>query len=241
MYGDPEVLKQLCDHATVALDAAGAAICLVDDSDRITFAAASDNPAARLGRAEVARSEGPTVEACRSGRVVVVDDVAVSAWPHLRRVARELGVSSIAAMPIALDGDAIGALEVYRERPGCWSRHDLGVGHTVTEIATVLMSRTSDLDRAEAMVDQLRDTLENRAVIEQAKGMIARDHHVSVEVAFETLRRHSRNTNTPVRVLARAVTELGAQIPPAGLPRGRQSAARSSVPPGTFDFVVERS
>jgi hypothetical protein len=87
------------------------------------------------------------------------------------------------------------------------------VGDTLTEIATLLMSRTSDLDRAEAMIEQLRNTLENRAVIEQAKGMISRDHQVSVEVAFEMLRRHSRNTNTPVRVLARAVTDLGMQIP----------------------------
>jgi GAF domain-containing protein len=214
MPADLEVLTRLCDHAAVALDAAGAAFCRVRATRDLEFVAASDDAAAALGRVEVASRQGPGVHASRSGSVVAVDDVTTStAWPQFARAASRHGVSASAALPVIVDGSTVAVIDVYRRRAGCWSRHDLEVGGTVTEMARILVSCTSDLARAAAMIEQLQGALEHRAVIEQAKGMIARDHHVSVEAAFEMLRRHSRNSNTPVRVLARAVTELGVQIP----------------------------
>jgi GAF domain-containing protein len=247
MQRDREVLERLCVHAAMALGAAGAAIYLMEDDTEddatMRLVAASDERAARIASSQAGPAHGPATQACRSGRSVAVDDVASGAGPHLRRAASEHGVSAMAAMPISVDGDVVGVLEVYRDRPGPWTRRDLAVGDTLTEIATLLMSHTSDLDRAEAMIEQLRNTLENRAVIEQAKGMISRDHQVSVEVAFEMLRRHSRNTNTPVRVLARAVTELGMQIPDSsdGSLRQRRPVARGPAGSGSPDFVAQRS
>jgi GAF domain-containing protein len=241
---DREVLERLCAHAATATVAVGAAIYLVDEDVATELIAASDDRAARMASSRVRASDDPAAQVCRSGRPVAVEDVASAAWPHLRRAAIEQGVSSMATLPITLDGAVVGVLEIYSDRPGRWTSHDLDVGDTVAEIAAVLMSRTSELDRAEAMVEQLRNTLENRAVIEQAKGMISRDHQVSVEVAFEMLRRHSRNTNTPVRMLARAVTELGMQIPDPveGSPRReRRADARSRAGQESPDFVAERS
>jgi GAF domain-containing protein len=244
MQRDRKVLERLCVHAAMSPGAVGAVIYLIDEDFGIRLVAASDDRAARMAHCHSGASDGPAVQVCRSGRSVTVDDVASAALPHLRRAASEHGVSAIAAMPIFVHDDVVGALELYRDRSGRWTRHDLGVGDTLAEIATVLMSLTSDLDRAEAMIEQLRNTLENRAVIEQAKGMISRDHQVSVKVAFEMLRRHSRNTNTPVRVLARAVTDLAMQIPDfsdGSLRRQRQPVARGPAGSGSPDFVAQRS
>jgi hypothetical protein len=58
------------------------------------------------------------------------------------------------------------------------------------------------------------------------------------------LRRHSRNTNTPVRVLARVVTGLGLQVSMAPDDRRRwhgQRDERTSVATGTSDFGTDRS
>jgi GAF domain-containing protein len=243
MQRDREVLERLCVHAAAAIGATGAAIHLTDGDSTMRLVAASDERAARIASSEAGPVHGPAAQVGRSGRSVAVDDVASGVGPRVRRAASEHGVSAMAAMPISMDGDVVGVLEVYRDRPGRWTRRDLAVGDTLTAIATVLITRTSELDRAEAMVEQLRNTLENRAVIEQAKGMISRDHQVSVEVAFEMLRRHSRNTNTPVRVLARAVTELGMQIPDSsdGSLRQRRPDARGPAGSGSPDFVAQRS
>jgi hypothetical protein len=83
----------------------------------------------------------------------------------------------------------------------------------VAHLAAVVRRQAVELDGLRRENQRLRLALEHRAVIEQAKGMVARDHSVSVEVAFEWLRRHSRNTNIPVRDLASAVVDLGLHVP----------------------------
>jgi AmiR/NasT family two-component response regulator len=55
------------------------------------------------------------------------------------------------------------------------------------------------------LVAQLQDALANRAVIEQAKGMIMAQSRCTSDQAFDVLRRASQRTNRKVRDIA---TEL---------------------------------
>ena len=55
-------------------------------------------------------------------------------------------------------------------------------------------------------VAQLETALESRIVIEQAKGILARALGVSIDEAFEALRRAARSNRTNLRDLAKAIT-----------------------------------
>jgi len=52
---------------------------------------------------------------------------------------------------------------------------------------------------------QLRQALDTRVVIEQAKGVLAHQHQVSTEQAFTLLRTRARSTGTRLSDLARDV------------------------------------
>ena len=54
-------------------------------------------------------------------------------------------------------------------------------------------------------VEQLQTALDSRIVIEQAKGVLAERHGVSVDVAFDALRRGSRAEGRKIHDLAREV------------------------------------
>jgi len=57
--------------------------------------------------------------------------------------------------------------------------------------------------------EQLRQALDSRVLIEQAKGIIANERGVSVDEAFRVLRKHANDRNATVRAIAGAVVNLG--------------------------------
>lgn len=62
------------------------------------------------------------------------------------------------------------------------------------------------------MQAQLQEALDSRVLIEQAKGIITGTYRISVDAAFERLRRHARSHKAPLRTVARAVVQLGLLI-----------------------------
>jgi len=63
--------------------------------------------------------------------------------------------------------------------------------------------------RQRRLIDQLREALDSRIAIEQAKGILAAERRVTIDAAFEILRRHARSRCAPLRSVAEAVVNLG--------------------------------
>jgi Response regulator with putative antiterminator output domain len=61
------------------------------------------------------------------------------------------------------------------------------------------------LRQQEQLSEQLQEALKSRVVIEQAKGIIAHQHSFTVDQAYQLMRRHARNNNTSLRMVAEAI------------------------------------
>ncbi|GAB3027766.1 putative transcription antitermination regulator [Mycobacterium bourgelatii] len=80
-------------------------------------------------------------------------------------------------------------------------------GHYIDLTST--FDETRDETRQEVLDEALPDLFENRAAIEQAKGVLMYVYRVSAEQAFRVLQWRSQETNTKLRALA---TQLLAEI-----------------------------
>jgi hypothetical protein len=69
--------------------------------------------------------------------------------------------------------------------------------------------------RGEVVAEQLQTALDNRVVVEQAKGVVAQHSGLPMDQAFERLRRHSRRNNRRLVEAARDV--VTGRIDPAAL------------------------
>jgi PAS domain S-box-containing protein len=69
--------------------------------------------------------------------------------------------------------------------------------------------RRSAQERLATLNEQLQTALTSRVVIEQAKGMLAERRGISVEEAFQLLRKHARDHNASLEDVATAVVTLG--------------------------------
>lgn len=88
---------------------------------------------------------------------------------------------------------------------------DPSAGYVVANVRDVT-ERHDDREQLAKLAQQLQTALTTRVVIEQAKGIIAHTHAVSVDQAFELLRRHARSHNARLIDVATAVVNLGLQI-----------------------------
>jgi GAF domain-containing protein len=205
-----DVLRDLAERITAALGVAGAGVSLLE-SGQCRFAAASDERSATLERRQEAVDAGPFAEACLTGKAVTVSSLAENAreWPEYRQAAREAGIVAVAAVPMRRDDESVGTVNLYDVSPRVWSAEDLYVAGILADMATGYVVQAWELDRQRLINEQLRTALDSRIVIEQAKGVLAAERHISVDEAFSVLRRHARSHSVSLRSVAEAVVNLG--------------------------------
>jgi len=93
-YDVDATLHELSQRATEVFGLAGSGVSLVVE-DRLVYDTAVPDSLAPLARAQGESQEGPCVQACRTGEVVAVTDLAhkTDGWEAYRAAAATLGVS----------------------------------------------------------------------------------------------------------------------------------------------------
>jgi GAF domain-containing protein len=205
-----EVLSDLATQVTTLLGVAGAGVSVLE-SGELRCAAATDERSAGLERVQEAGQAGPCVDACRTGTTVTVADLSQTTrgWATYQQAAQDAGIVALASVPMRHEGESIGSLALHSTGRREWSAHDMGVAGILADMATGYLMQARELDRQYRVNEQLRDALDSRIVIEQAKGVLAAERQISVGEAFEVLRRHARSHSASLRSVAEAVVSLG--------------------------------
>jgi AmiR/NasT family two-component response regulator len=79
-------------------------------------------------------------------------------------------------------------------------------------VATISLLQDRAIQDARLLTGQLQTALNNRVIIEQAKGVLSEKAQVDMDAAFQLLRRHARNNNLPLPDVARALIEGGLTV-----------------------------
>jgi GAF domain-containing protein len=205
-----DVLHDLAEQVTAVLGIDGAGVS-VQDGGELHFVTAHDERSTMLEGVQDAAQAGPCLDAWRSGEAVAVADLRQDqhGWDSYEQAAREAGVVAIAGIPMRCDSQTIGALDLYSTSPREWSDDELESARILADIATSYVIHASELDRQRRLNEQLQEALDSRIVIEQAKGILAAERQISVDAAFEVLRRHARSHSATLRSVAEAVVNLG--------------------------------
>ena len=193
-----EFLHTLADHAVDVSGASSAGLVLADQKDdSLHFMAASSASARFLELFQLQHSEGPCLDCFLNQEAVITTDLAKEThrWPDFAPRAVEAGVHSVHAFPMRLRDRVIGALNVFGDKALPLDATDVKIVQAMADVATIAILQERAIASAELLTEQLQGALNSRIVIEQAKGVVSRDHDVSVEAAFEALRRHARNNN----------------------------------------------
>jgi GAF domain-containing protein len=213
-YDLPDVLHELCVHASEVLGAAGAGVSVFDDDGRLRFVTATSEVVITAERAQEEGEEGPCYSSLEEMRPVVVDDIGAvrDRWPGYCRTLEEQGLHAVLGLPLVLSDQRIGAIDVYDGPPRSWSESEVAAASVLADVATAYVANAGELARSRRTTEQLQHALESRVEIEQAKGKLSQSAAMSLDEAFELMRARARSTSRTVRDIAREVIERGPDV-----------------------------
>ena len=148
----------------------------------------------------------------------MADLTGVDRWPAYRAEILAADVCAVLGVPMRIGARCVGSINVYDHRPREWLDGEVRVVQLLGDVATSHLVRTTELQQAQRLAEQLQSALDGRVVIEQAKGILAGERRISLNEALELLRRHARAHRASLRSIAHAVVDLGLR-PDAEPPR----------------------
>ena len=195
------------------LAAQAAGILLLDARGRLRTVASSNEESGWAELLQLQTDEGPCIDSIHSGEPVTVTDLdaATARWPGFAAALGERTTPdgqrfrSVHALPLRLRGQAVGALNLFHTRPGPLPEADLHLGQALADIATIGILQERAVRHGAVITEQLQGALDSRIVIEQAKGVLAQSGDLTMNAAFDRLRRHARRNNLKLSDVARQV------------------------------------
>jgi hypothetical protein len=115
----------------------------------------------------------------------------------------------VLCVPLVVKDEAVGVLNLYSKTAGGFSDDDREMAALFSEQAAVACANAAVYWQRVSLTEQLREALESRDVIGQAKGILMVRRGCNADAAFELLRLRSQRRNVKLREVAAEVVYVG--------------------------------
>ena len=164
----------------------------------------------RLDAAQYTAGTGPCLEAYHTRQVVRADlTQGDDRWPAFVQAAASVEVASVLAVPLIVTDRPVGAVNLYSKTSPGFSAADEETALLFSEQAAVACANAEVYWRTYSLTEHLREALETRDAIGQAKGILMARRNCTSEEAFEALRKVSQRRNVKLREIADQVIYTG--------------------------------
>jgi len=152
--------------------------------------------------------EGPCLDAYHQDRPVLEPNLgnpSTPRWPAFTGPAVEAGVGAVFGFPLHVGAVRLGALNLYRDRPGSLSDEQHADAMVMADVATeALLVLQADAPPG-TLAAELEAGADFHYVVHQASGMVAAQLGVSVTDALVRLRAHSFGNDRPLTEVSQDV------------------------------------
>jgi transcriptional regulator with GAF, ATPase, and Fis domain len=202
-------LATLLDHCGTGLGVDVSGI-LVESAGRLELLASSSHEASRLETLQLHADQGPCIDAYVTGATVQAHSAAelTERWPEFAQTMLGAGFTSVHASPLVFQKSTFGAMGLFRRADDPFTPDEDVVARAFADIATMLILHLGAVPVGQ-LEARLKDALEARVVLEQAKGVLADSQNLSMGEAYVSLLQGARANDKPLtewaeHVVARA-------------------------------------
>ncbi|MFI6316666.1 ANTAR domain-containing protein [Nonomuraea sp. NPDC050556] len=209
-----DFLQTLAERCVDLLEVDAAGILLADQRGTLTLVAASTERVRLLELFQLQNEEGPCLDCFHGGQMVTCTDLAAmpQRWPRFSQAAHQAGFAAVHAFPLRLRDQTLGAMNLFRQAPEGLSEETAAVAQALADVSTIGITHERTLRQHQLVTEQLQYALNNRTIIEQAKGMLAERAHITLNEAFNRMRAYARNHNQQLSAIALQVIDQEAAM-----------------------------
>jgi GAF domain-containing protein len=202
---DSEVMlvKMVQEALAVIPGAEEASISVVTGRRHVASHGASSELPALADRLQESLADGPCLDSAYEQVTVRVEDMAKETrWPRFSPAALEAGVGSMLALQLYVEGDNLGALNLYAREPHRFDDESEHVGLLFASHAAVAFAGIQKRD-------QMMNVIATGDLIGQAKGRLIERYNITGDRAFMLLIRVCQTQNMLLRDVASQLVTTG--------------------------------
>lgn len=196
---------QVCQVSAEVTEMSGAGIMLMSGAVPRGSVCTSDKVSDLIEQLQYALGEGPCVDAYQQDQPVLEPDLAhpdAVRWLAFTEPALEAGVRAIFGFPLQVGAIRLGALNLYRDRPGPLTDDQHADALAMADLAAQAVFVLQAGAPSGALAAELEAGADFQYVVHQAAGMIAAQLDVSVGQALIRLRAYAFGNGRPLADVA---------------------------------------
>jgi GAF domain-containing protein len=198
-----DTLHRVAELATQAVPSAKYIGLTMMVEERPATAVFTDPESPQIDQAQYESGKGPCIEAFATGEIRAVRSTRESnPWPEFSMAALDHGILSTLSLPMSIAGNPLGAMNMYADHEDAFSRAEIETASLFASQASIVLANSQAYWDARSLGAQLSESIQSRAIIEQAKGIIMGSMRCSADDAFKYLVQQSQQTNVKVRTIA---------------------------------------
>ncbi|HEY5877981.1 MAG TPA: GAF and ANTAR domain-containing protein [Nakamurella sp.] len=207
--GLEDLVTQVATYAVRAIpgaDGAGLTLIEVDRADTIVKSA----PFVReVDDIQYGLGEGPCITAAATGTTMRSGSLGGDRrWPRFGARVGRLGVHSVLSLPLRSADEVLGAMNVYAHAKDAFDERAERLGEMFAVPAAIAVQNAQILAQTQRLAANLQAALTNRAVIDQAIGILMSRSGVTPDEAFTRLRDLSQREHAKLAVVVAEIVQV---------------------------------
>lgn len=203
-YDITDVLGQMLPLAAEAIGAEAAGLLVLQDAGDLELLSSTSHAATELELYQTQAQEGPCIECVRSESAVSASGAEEMAarWPTLGPAMLQSGYAAVHAEPLRWHGRVLGGLNVFFGAHVALDDESKAVTRAFADIVTLAIVQTQQPSHQEVL-SRIREALDDRIVIEHAKGVLMHVEELGAAESYIALRKQAAQQGVTVSDLAR--------------------------------------
>ncbi|MBB1158353.1 MULTISPECIES: GAF domain-containing protein [Amycolatopsis] len=212
LVGNPDnaaVLRLITEVGTGLLGARGTGVLLKDPRGEPAVVATSDETTQFLELLQTDLRQGPCVDCITTAAVVAAPDLTrkLDRWPDFAAAALDAGYQAVVAVPLRLDGEAVGGFNLLFAAPTELEPWQSALAQVVSDLAVLALVQETGPRRSDRLFEATLTSLNDRVQHSQAVGVVAGTLGTDPDTARALVNGYATRHDRPLREVTRALID----------------------------------